>query len=190
MSNHKEISQQRLSPLPLRKFGNLTPPLLSRRLHKDKDHQSILTLFSKTNISDRCQTPGPNIIKADSKGRPLSPLSLKKKPEDSKDSQKKSKLKKSSKNFQYLASLFIEKLDAAPVKTKKVKENGRKHIKSPNKKQTRICCVDKSPIHRQVYEPKGTMTENFISDSSLQNLLTEVSDILITPRTYNSCKKY
>ena len=186
MRIHKGNSQQRLSPLVLNKFGNLTPPLLSRRLHKD--HASFLTLVSKPCVSDRCQTPGPNISKADSKGRPASPVKLKIRPEDLRSRKRKSVPGK-PKNFQYLASLFIEKLVATPELTTRTREKVKKHRKSPGKKQTRICCADRSPIHRHVYEPKATMTDNFTSDTSLQNISTEVSDVLITPRYYNSCKR-
>lgn len=186
----KDNSQLKLNPYFSSKICPPTPPLLSRRLQNDQNINSILTLLNKPCTSYRCQTPGPHIIRADSKGRPLSPLRVKKNNDEAKLIIRKPETKEPSRKFQYLASLFIEKLVAVPTSSRKPVEILKKKLKPKKKNLKRTCCIDKSPQSHTLYEPKATMTEQKDSNQNLYLYSTEASDIIITPKQYNSDKKY
>lgn len=184
----KDNTQLKLHPYFSSKLCPPSPPLLSRRVQIDQKTNSVLTLLNKPINSYRCQTPGPHIARADSKGRPISPLRVKKNNEE-KLSPRKPETREQSKKFQYLASLFIEKLVAVPTTSRKQGEVLDKRLKSKKRRIKRACCIDKSPQNHTFYEPKATMTELRDSKQNEYFFPTDSSDIIIIPKLYNSDKK-
>lgn len=169
------LSQIRLKPIraPQSNRSQNTSP--SPFVPSSRDLPSrVLTILSRSALSNRCQTPTGQVSRADCKGRPRSPSRLIKSPVKVlklKSSNKKSKLKAGY--LHNLGQIYIEQLVSVPVSERKKEES--------QKAFPRACRADKIELYHMQNKPKGTMTDSLEAESFLYFYSTQPTERVYSP---------